>query len=412
MSPLRRLLTVVICGAAVLGAVGCGAAAVRAAGSGAGGPVATSATGSAANAGTTTAAVSSVCAATADATDVDVVRRIYAQAVDGRLVASVTRRLGRSAALSSAVAAGDRRAIAAAVSPLWRNQIRRLIVTDSSGRVLYERGRTPALAPFSRPITDRGGKVVGRYTAAVSSDAALTGIASHVTGGRVAIRSASGRVLSNTGSGHGPARTVVAGTAFPSGAVAITLAPPAVDPRLCGADAAATHALTVAAVGRRLFATEAGSAQAVRVLAHVTGTRAFQDAVAARSASALRAQIVRFFADPSLHVVRIRATDPGGALIGDVGGPYVLAPASAPVRRAGHRIGTVTLAVQDDTGYIKLLSRFTGAAVALQAPNGPVPGSDQLPSGAGRQQVRYTVGAFPSGPLDVTLSVPPLGASS
>ena len=82
------------------------------------------------------------------------------------------------------------------------------------------------------------------------------------------------------------------------------------------------------------------------------------------------------------------------------------------MRRAGHRIGTVTLAVQDDTGYIKLLSRFTGAAVALQAPNGPVPGSDQLPSGAGRQQVRYTVGVFPSGPLDVTLSVPPLGASS
>ncbi len=403
----RSLLIAVICCSAVVGVAGCGAAAVGGPGQVAGAPVAS---GSAANVGTATGAVSSVCAATADATDADVVRRIYAQAVDGRLVASVTSRLGSSTALASAVAARDRTAIAAAVAPLWRNQIRRLIVSDNGGRVLYARGRTAALAPFSRPLTDAGGKVVGSYTAAVSSDAALTGIAADVTGGRVAVRGSSGRVLSSTGrGGPGAAVSVVAGTAFPSGAVAITLDPPAVDPRLCGADAASTHALMVAAVGRRLFATEAGSTQATRVLAHVAGTRAFQDAVAAHSASALRAQIVRFFADPSLHVVRIRAIDPSGVLIGDVGGPYALAPASAPVRRGGRRLGTVTLAVQDDTGYIKLLGRFTGAAVALKAPNGPVPGSDLLPSGGGRQQVAYTVGAFPSGPLDVTLSVPPLG---
>lgn len=409
MPTLRRLVTAVICFSAALGVAGCGAATVRASGQATNAPVAS---GSAANVDTATTAVSSVCAATADATDADVVRRIYAQAVDGRLVASVTRRLGSSTALSSAVTAGDRTAIAAAIAPLWRNQIRRLIVSDNGGRVLYERGRTPALAPFSRPILGRRGNVIGRYTAAVSSDAALTGIAADVTGGRVTVRSTSGRVLSANGrGGPGAAVTVVTGTAFPSGAIAVTLDPPAADSSLCGADAASTHALMVAAVGRRLFATEAGSTQATRVLAHVAGTRAFQDAVAAHSASALRAQIVRFFADPHLHVVRIRATDPSGALIGDVGGPYALAPASAPVRRGGRQIGTVTLAVQDDTGYIKLLHRFTGAAVALKAPNGPVPGSDLLPSGGGRQQVAYTVGAFPSGPLDVTLSVPPLGAA-
>lgn len=412
MSCSHRQLLAAAVGTVVVSAIGCGPmATVRAAGTGASAAVMTRGPVPTAGATAATGVASAVCTGTADATEADVVRRIYAQAVDGRLVASVTRRLARSVALSAAVATRDRGAIEAAVVPLWRSQLHRLIVTDRAGHVLYTRGRTPALAPFTRLIRGPGGAVVGRYTAAVSSDAALTGIAADVTGGRVVVRSAGGRMLASSGQRHGPARAVVRGTAFPSGAVVITLAPPPVGAGQCSTDPAVTHALSVANVGRRLFATEAGSAQTVRVLAHVAASRAFQDAVAAHSARRLRAQILRFFADPRLHVVRIRATDSSGALIGDVGGPYALAPASAPVRRSGRRVGTVTLAVQDDTGYIKLLGRFTGAAVALRAPNGPVPGSDPLPPGGGRQQVGYTVGAFPRGPLDVTLSVPPLRAS-
>lgn len=73
--------------------------------------------------------------------------------------------------------------------------------------------------------------------------------------------------------------------------------------------------------------------------------------------------------------MRIRAVTAGGRLVNDVGGPYVLAPASAPVRSRGHVVGRVTLSIQDDTGYIKLTHRFTGAAVVLRTLAGEVPGS-------------------------------------
>ena len=129
----RWLVSTATCAAVALSLASCGA-------SGALQTVAATAT-------TGASAVSEVCAATAAATEADVVRRIYAQAAGGRLVASATSRLGRSPALASAVAARDRTAIASAIRPLWRNQLRRLLVTDTSGNVLYARGRTPALAP-------------------------------------------------------------------------------------------------------------------------------------------------------------------------------------------------------------------------------------------------------------------------
>ena len=100
------------------------------------------------------------------------------------------------------------------------------------------------------------------------------------------------------------------------------------------------------------------------------------------------------------HVVRIRATDAHGRLVNDVGGPFVLAPASAPVELHGRRVGTATLSIQDDTGYIKLMRRFTGAGVALYTAGGAVPGSTPL-----RGEVfSFTATAFPSGPLRISLS--------
>ena len=73
-----------------------------------------------------------------------------------------------------------------------------------------------------------------------------------------------------------------------------------------------------------------------------------------------------------------------GRLVNDVGGPDVLAPASGPVILRGRVVGRVTLSIQDDAGYIKLLHRFTGATVAL--------------TGTG---LRLTLPRFPTGTLDV-----------
>jgi hypothetical protein len=76
------------------------------------------------------------------------------------------------------------------------------------------------------------------------------------------------------------------------------------------------------------------------------------------------------------------------------------------------------LSIQDDTGYIKLLHRFTGADVTLSTAAGVVPGSNVVggpPFGPGLRAVRYRrrpwrafglLGtAFPSGPLRVSLLI-------
>jgi hypothetical protein len=246
--------------------------------------------------------------------------------------------------------------------------------------------------------------------AAVAGDRSIAGTLATLTGAGVTVRAA-GATMASTAAPPVVARTLsLPATAFPHGALTVRLALPPVAPGLCAPGGGATRARTVEQVGRRLFASEAGGTRVRRVLAHVAHDPRFLRAVAARDPAALRAEIVRFFRDSALHVVRIRAWGADGRLIGDVGGPYVLAPAATALHRNGRTIGRVLLSVQDDTGYIKLLQRFTGATVVLRTAGRLVPGSGVPAPGPGVDRVTYAVGAFPSGPLQVTLAVPPLTA--
>ena len=357
-------------------------------------------------------------------------RRIYLQAADGGNVVSARRRLARSRELSRAVAAGDAGATRAALGPLLKHQIRRIVVRHGA-HVLADIGAGHSLAPVRGVIRDAAARPVGRYTLTVSNDRAIAGVTRAVTGAQV-LMSRGRRVIVST-LPHAPAlrppRSFVrvggvrytaatfAGTAFPRGRLQVTMLLPAAALRTCAPTVAATRAATVGAVGQRLFAAESSGAQVQRVLRHVASDGGFRSAVAHDDPQALRRAIVRFFGDRNLHVVRIRATTAGGRLINDVGGPYVLAPAARSVRdAAGRLLGTVTLSVQDDTGYIKLMQRFTGAAVLLRTPAGQVPGSTLAPgpatlpgsgvvSYAGRSYEAYSfaAGAFPSGPLQISL---------
>ena len=146
-------------------------------------------------------------------------------------------------------------------------------------------------------------------------------------------------------------------------------------------------------------------------------------AVRHRDAAAMRGAIVRFFRIRRLHIVRVRATTPRGRLVSDVGGPFVLAPASRAVRdRAGRVLGHVTLSVQDDAGFIKLMRRFTGAGIVLRTRTGVVPASSSasgaaVPArGAPAARVRdparfgFTTRAFPAARLSVELLVSPTGS--
>jgi hypothetical protein len=178
-------------------------------------------------------------------------------------------------------------------------------------------------------------------------------------------------------------------------------------PRACGATTARTVANTVGAVGERLVRAEASGPAAKRALVLVARDPAFVRAVRGRDPTGLRTAIVRFFRIRRLHIVRVRATTAHGQLVGDVGGPYVLAPASRTIRDArGRVLGRVTLSIQDDAGYIKLMRRFTGAGVVLRTAAGVVPGSAVAPAGERFATFGFRTSAFPARRLDVALLVP------
>jgi hypothetical protein len=156
----------------------------------------------------------------------------------------------------------------------------------------------------------------------------------------------------------------------------------------------------------RLYQAEATGNATQRVLRHVARDAKVLHAVANADPRALRAEIVHLFRDRTLHVVRIRAVTAAGRLVNDVGGPYALAPASTPLRLGGRLIGRATLSIQDDTGFIKLMHRFTGAVVELRAATGRVPGSNRPVPGRAYWRTAFTARAFPTGRLRVTELVP------
>jgi hypothetical protein len=336
--------------------------------------------------------------------------RVYGEAARGPNLVNSERRLERSRALAAAVAHDDAAATNAALRPLLRAQIQRVVITHGR-RVLADVSSGAALAPANGVIRDRAGAPVGRYTLSVGADSGIAHLIRALTGAEVVMSTGGHSVATTVASAHAPpagfAVSTFDGTAFPAGALRVAVLSPTPSRTLCGPTRAATVANTIGAIGERLFRDEAHGAATARVLRIVAGDRGFDRAVATADPAALRAAIVRFFRDPSLHVVRIRAVTTTGTLVNDVGGPFVFAPASAPVSANGRVVGRVTLAIQDDLGYVKLMNRFTGAAVIVKTPAGPVPGSMlPAPGSAPGQVVTFTVQAFPSGPLQISLLIP------
>ena len=125
------------------------------------------------------------------------------------------------------------------------------------------------------------------------------------------------------------------------------------------------------------------------------------------------------------HVVRLRVTR-GSDVLADVGGPDILAPVSGSLRRGGRTVGRYILSVQDDLGYVKLVTRFTGVPVVLRASSRTVPiegsfrpGPASIPEhGPVRyrnttyEALSFNAQLFPSGPLRISLLVPVPGSLS
>ena len=266
------------------------------------------------------------CVSVARAELVAVARRIYDQAAHGRNAVSAVRRLRRSSSLAGAVAARDPRAVRAVLTPLLKHQITRIQVTAGS-RTLARIGSAPAYAPIRGTIRS-GRHIVGHYVLAVSDSRAFQGLARSLIG-------ATARFVRGTGPASGPASGAsFKAMLFPSRRATISLTLPSLPPSLCGATPAETRLNAIAYAARNLMQGEAHGSAVARTLHRAAADPAFRSAVVAGDPAALRTAIVGLFRDHRFHIVRVRAWQ-GTRLINDVGGPYVLSPATGTISRPG-----------------------------------------------------------------------------
>jgi hypothetical protein len=182
----------------------------------------------------------------------------------------------------------------------------------------------------------------------------------------------------------------------------------------CGRATAATMASVNATVAHRIYVAELKS-YPVRVdLAHVTGSQALLGALASDNESAVRAAVHAIVYTPHWHIVRLRVLR-AGRVLADVGGPYVIAPVSGELTWRGRTVGTFVMSVQDDVGYVKLVTRFVGVPVDLYrnrsflmgtlqpAPSTVSAGATVSRAGRAYETETFTARAFPTGSLRIAV---------
>jgi hypothetical protein len=261
-----------------------------------------------------------------------------------------------------------------------------------------------------------------------------------VTGGRVALRVAGrsvggslalppGRLPAEGALTHGGRRyqyTSFGGTQYPAGHLRVYLLKPlSATASLCGATPEDTVVNTLSRIANLIYAGEGGG-RTVPQVRRVQQDQALLQAVAAHDAPGAKAAIEALLTE---HIVRLRVST-GAGLLSDVGGPFVLAPVTAPLRLGDRTIGRLVLSIQDDEGYLRLTRRLAGLRVLMYMDSthpdpaspgnraqlvknslGPSPGS--VPA-SGSYEYRgqrfrvFTVNAraFPDGRLTIRVLVP------
>ncbi len=204
------------------------------------------------------------------------------------------------------------------------------------------------------------------------------------------------------------------------GSLALRPTPAAPGPP-CDARSARTVASVYDRVARRIYEGEVHSREVRTDVIHITGSRELLGALASSDARAVHKAVYSIVYAPHWHIVRLRVTQ-NGHVLADVGGPYIIAPVSGPLRVNGKKVGAYTMSVQDDVGYVKLVSRFIGVPIDLYGTPRP-PGAflmgtlKPVPSavadgtivkvGAGAYFARVLHhNAFPEGKLQAAIFVP------
>jgi hypothetical protein len=184
----------------------------------------------------------------------------------------------------------------------------------------------------------------------------------------------------------------------------------------CGKVSAATVAQVDEVAARGIYNGELHSREVNADIAHVTDSQALASALASNDTAAVYEAVHTIVYTPHWHIVRLRVLQ-AGRVVADVGGPDVLAPVSGTLRWKSRKVGSFVMSVQDDAGYVKLVTHFIDVPIDIYR-NGsflmgtlePAPAKVRPSSSIHAHGSTYTVDllhaqAFPSGTLELALFV-------
>lgn len=355
-----------------------------------------------------------------------VLQRTYNQGVSSEEVRAARDLIRRNAMLHEAVEAGDSKGARTAAADLLASRHMTDLLIERHGGLLAHAGG-PAMAPLQGELTGANGKAIGSYVTTLFSDHTFVSEAKGITQGQLSVRAGDAVRAGNTALGdrelHGVGELTSGGVpyeyvafpvaAYPAGTATLELFRTRRSlARLCRPTREATAVQTLLGVANLIYEGESGPRARVQVR-RVQAYQPLLEAVAERNPAATRTAIDILL---HKHVVRLRVSA-GGKLLADVGGPYVLAPLRAPLKRHGRRIGELVLSIQDDEGYKRLAERLAGVHVVMSARgkvvknslgpiSTPIPASGSY-SYRGHAYTVFTVPAeaFPSGPLTIRVLV-------
>jgi hypothetical protein len=357
-----------------------------------------------------------------------VVRRVYREGLSSERTAVAQRGIAASVALRQAIEAGSPAAVRAAAEALVASGRMTNLTVMREGHTLADVGG-PAVSPLAGTIMGATGKPIATYLTSVWSDTGFLAETDSIASGLVSLRvhghSIAGKLRLPAGKLPAEGSIVLGhvryqfasfgGKNYPSGPLRVYLLRTVRSTStLCGATSEDTVVAALSHVASLIYAGEAG-ARTVPQIQRVQAYQPLLEAVSRRDPAATKTAVEALL---NQHIVRLRIYDSSGQLLSDVGGPYVLAPVTAPLTLGGRKIGSLVLSIQDDEGYLRLTKRLAGLRVLMYMDHtlvknslGPEPGT--VPE-SGRYQYQgatyrvFTlhVKAFPDGPLTINVLIP------
>ncbi|HEY7891867.1 MAG TPA: hypothetical protein VIC05_06620 [Solirubrobacteraceae bacterium] len=189
-------------------------------------------------------------------------------------------------------------------------------------------------------------------------------------------------------------------------------------PAACGPASADAIAAVDGTVAERIYKGELSSRATSIDVAHITGSQELLSALTRSDQQAVYTAVHNIVYTPHWHIVRLLVTTNGGHPLADVGGPYIIAPVHGVLRFKGKAVGRFVMSVQDDLGYMKLITRFVGVPVDLYAggsfvmgtlqpaPSSVSSGATFTRAGATYRELVLRPLAFPDGTLKVAMFIP------